>query len=140
METHLIDTPCMTIDQFVEYYNSHNFKGQMFDKDGKFNHNYNNYKKTGLIAKIFEDHWKDYYLLNKDKVDKYRPNADYEINKVIDCFNQNCKCQYLNVQKREFVHVQKWEYTYARFWSEIMEESESKIPLVRYDLPFMINT
>ena len=89
METHLIDTPCMTIDQFVEYYNSHNFKGQMFDKDGKFNRNYNNYKKTGLIAKIFEDHWEDYYLLNKDKVDKYRPNADYEINKVIDCFNQN---------------------------------------------------
>ena len=89
IKTNIIETPCITKEQLIEYYNSHSFKGQLFDEHGNFNPNYNNYKKTGTIAKIFEDHWDNYYLLNQEKVDKYRPNANHEINKVIDCYNQN---------------------------------------------------
>ena len=64
----------------------------MFNSDGSINTKYNSNKKTGVIDQIFEDHWDNFYLLNKDIVDKYRPNAPFEIQKVIDCHNKDLGC------------------------------------------------
>ena len=61
----------------------------MFHSDGSVNPNYNSFKKTGIIAQIFEDHWNYVYFNNKNIIDLYRPNANKEINKIIDCYNKN---------------------------------------------------
>ena len=45
-----------------------------------------------LFPKIFEDNWEDFYNTNKELVDKYRPNADFEISKIIDCMNKDLSC------------------------------------------------
>ena len=62
---------------------------------------YNNFNKHGdficdptktnpnIIAHIFEDNWDNYYLKFKSWVDKYKPNANDEVNKMIDCYNKN---------------------------------------------------
>ena len=39
-----------------------------------------------------EDHWENYYNLNKEKVNKYRTNANKEILKIINCYNKNLGC------------------------------------------------
>ena len=61
-----------------------------FDKDGFIiMENDLNYKTTGIIAKIFEDHWDTYYSKYKDIIELKRSNANKEIHKVIDCANHN---------------------------------------------------
>lgn len=64
--------------------------------DSKFDDNGNiimensaNYKHTGIIAKIFEDHFNEYYNSYKETIDKLRPNAREEVQKIIDCANHN---------------------------------------------------
>ena len=61
----------------------------MFYSDGSLNPKYNSFKKTGTIAQIFDDHWDSVYFKFKDIIDFYRPNADSEINKIIDCYNKD---------------------------------------------------
>ena len=78
--------------EFLEYYNSRTFNANCFNEDGSLNKKYNSFKSTGIIASIFEDHWKGVYLSNKDIIDKYRSNAVIEIQKIIDCYNNNLGC------------------------------------------------
>ena len=79
-------------NQFLEFYNSRTYNANCFNEDGSLNKNYNSSKTTGVIASIFEDHWEQVYLNNKDLIDKYRPNAPQEIQKIIDCYNKNLGC------------------------------------------------
>ena len=59
-----------------------------FDEDGFIiMENNSNYKSTGIISKIFEDHWDNYYSKYKVTLDKTRPNANKEVNKIISCSN-----------------------------------------------------
>ena len=59
-----------------------------FDKDGYIiMKNKKNYKKTGIVARILEDKWNDFYKKYKDKLDIIRPNANEEVKKVIACAN-----------------------------------------------------
>ena len=53
----------------------------MFKADGSINPKYNSFKKTGIIAQIFEDYWDIVYSKYGDAIDKYRPNANKEIKK-----------------------------------------------------------
>ena len=92
IKVHQIDKMYITEEQFIKYIIDHNYNDNMFDCDGKLNPNYNSFKKTGTIANILEDHWDEYYILNKDKIEKYRSNANNEISKVIDCHNKNLGC------------------------------------------------
>lgn len=78
--------------EFLEFYNSRTLNANCFNPDGSLNKNYNSFKSTGIIASIFEDHWEDTYLKNKSLIDKYRPNATIEIQKIIDCANKNLGC------------------------------------------------
>ncbi len=64
----------------------------MFKSNGSLNPKYNSFKKTGIIASIFEDHWDLVYSENKELIDKFRPNANKEIKKIIDCYNKNLGC------------------------------------------------
>ena len=79
-------------NEFLEFYNSRTYNANCFNEDGSLNKNYNSFKTTGVIASIFEDHWESTYLANKDIIDKYRPNAACEIQKIIDCYNKNLGC------------------------------------------------
>ena len=45
-----------------------------------------NYKSTGIIAKIFNDHWENYYSRYHERLNAIRCNAD---KKVIDCSLHN---------------------------------------------------
>lgn len=83
---------CVPLNVFKDYYLTHNYNENMFNSDGSINTNYNSSKKTGVIAQIFEDHWDCFYLENKEMIEKYRPNAPMEIQKVIDCHNKNLGC------------------------------------------------
>lgn len=78
--------------EFLDFFNSRTFNANYFNEDGSLNKNYNSFKSTGIIASIFEDHWDSTYLSNKQLIDKYRPNANKEIHKIIDCFNKNLGC------------------------------------------------
>ncbi len=78
--------------EFLEFYNSRTYSANCFNDDGSLNKNYNSFKTTGIIATIFEDHWEQTYLANKHLIDKFRPNAPLEIQKVIDCYNKNLGC------------------------------------------------
>ena len=78
--------------EFLDFYNSRTYTANCFNEDGSLNKNYNSFKSTGVIASIFEDHWHKTYLDNKDIIDKYRPNAYIEIQKIIDCSNKNLGC------------------------------------------------
>ena len=64
----------------------------MFQKDGSLNKNYNSFKKSGIIANIFEEHWEKTYHDNQQVIDLYRPNANREVKKIIDCYNKNLGC------------------------------------------------
>lgn len=83
---------CVPLNIFKDYYLTHNYNENMFNSDGSINPNYNSSKKTGVIAQVFEDHWDCFYLENKEMIEKYRPNAPIEIQKVIDCHNKNLGC------------------------------------------------
>lgn len=78
--------------EFLEFYNSRTYNANCFNTDGSLNKNYNSFKKTGLISSIFEDHWQSTYIANKNVIDSYRPNANTEIKKIIDCANKNLGC------------------------------------------------
>ena len=86
--------PMLKIEEteFLNYFNSRTYNDNMFNQDGSLNKNYNSFKKTGTIAKILEEHW---YVLEpsiKANISKYRPYADKEIHKVIDCYNKDLGC------------------------------------------------
>ena len=73
---------------FYNFFLEHQFDENMFNKNGHINPNYNSFKKTGLIVTIFQDHWDIVYHNNKENIDLYRPQANKEINKIIDCHNK----------------------------------------------------
>lgn len=75
--------------EFINYLLSKEYNENMFNEDGSLNKQYNSFKKTGIIASIFEEHWNEVYNSNKDLIDKYRPNANKEVNKIIDCYNKD---------------------------------------------------
>ena len=77
---------------FLDFYNSRTYNANCFNDDGSLNKNYNSFKSTGIIAQIFEDHWDSTYLANKQLIDKFRPNAPIEVQKIIDCYNKNLGC------------------------------------------------
>ncbi|MBR3571294.1 MAG: transposase, partial [Mycoplasmataceae bacterium] len=87
-----ISRVCVGINEFKDYYLNHNYSDNMFNIDGTLNKNYNSSKKTGTIAQIFEDHWNNITFDEKQEILKYRPNADKEIQKIIDCHNKNLGC------------------------------------------------
>ena len=96
----------MTLDDFKFLYLSNNYNENMFKSDGSLNSNYNSFKKTGDIAQIFEDHWDSVYAKHKDTIDKYRPNAQIEVQKIIDCHNKNLGCSVYQCPKcHDFVFV-----------------------------------
>lgn len=78
--------------EFIEFYTSRNYDANCFNADGSLNKNYNSFKRTGTLATILEDHWETFYEKNKEIVDLYRPNANKEVHKVIDCFNKDLGC------------------------------------------------
>lgn len=78
--------------KFLDFYNSRTFNANCFNDDGSLNKNYNSKKVTGTIAQVFEDHWDKFYTSNKALIDKYRPNADKEVHKIIDCYNKDLGC------------------------------------------------
>lgn len=78
------------IDQFNTWAKRHIFDESKFDEDGfLITENNHNYKSTGVIASIFENHWNSYYAKYKNTLDILRPNADKEVHKIIDCSNHN---------------------------------------------------
>ena len=79
-------------NDFLGFYNSRTYNANCFNDDGSLNKNYNSFKTTGVIASIFEDHWDSTYKANKSTIDIFRPNADNEIHKIIDCFNKDLGC------------------------------------------------
>ncbi len=77
----------MDITQFNFWAKDHILDDSRFDNNGYIiTENSYNY---GIIAKIFEDHWNNYYAKYKNILDILRPNADKEVHKVIDCANHN---------------------------------------------------
>ena len=78
--------------EFLDFYNSRTYNANCFNDDGSLNKNYNSFKSTGIIAQIFEEHWDSTYLANKQLIDKFRPNAPIEVQKIIDCYNKNLGC------------------------------------------------
>ena len=87
-----ISRVCVGINEFKDYYLNNNYNDNMFKLDGSLNPNYNSSKKTGTIAQIFEEHWNNIPFDVKQEILKYRPNADKEIQKIIDCYNKNLGC------------------------------------------------
>lgn len=80
----------MNINQFNNWAKNHILDDSKFDDNGDIiTENSYNYKSTGIIAKIFEDHWNDYYAKYKNTLDILRPNANDEVNKIIDCSFHN---------------------------------------------------
>lgn len=82
----------MKLDDFITYFLNNEYPEGAFTSDGQINPNYNSFKKTGLIAEIFEDHWDNYYTLHKSDVDNFRRNAPFEVKKIIDCHNKSLGC------------------------------------------------
>lgn len=106
IKEHKINCVCVSQSEFINYINDHNYNENMFTLDGKINQEYNNFKNTGLIAQIFDDHFEKYYLLNKEIIDKYRPNAYDEITKIINCYNKNLGCSVYECPNcHEFIFV-----------------------------------
>ena len=80
----------MNITQFNSWAKNNLTDDSKFDNDGFIiMENNNNFKSTGIIANIFEDHFDNYYSKYKLTLDKFRPNAFNEVHKVIDCANHN---------------------------------------------------
>ena len=87
-----IDKPCISEQEFIEFMLERNYNENMFNKDGTLNKNYNSFKVTGVISTILEDHSNEFFNKYGKQIDKYRPNAYTEIQKVIDCHNKNLGC------------------------------------------------
>lgn len=83
---------CVDEKEFISFFLNNSYDENMFKSDGSLNKNHNSFKKTGIIAQILEENWDRCYSEHKDEVDKYRSNADKEINKVIDCYNKDLGC------------------------------------------------
>lgn len=80
----------LDINQFNIWAKKHIKDDSKFDDNGFIiTENNFNYKSTGIISKIFEDHWDNYYSKYKTTLDKLRPNANEEVHKIIDCSNHN---------------------------------------------------
>ena len=80
----------MNINNFNPWAKKHILDENKFDNDGFIiMENDSNYKSTGIISKIFEDHWENYYDKYKSIIDNTRPNAPKEITKIINCSNHN---------------------------------------------------
>ena len=79
----------VTLDFFKTFCLPKTYDENMFKSDGSINPKYNSFKKTGVIAQIFEDYWDIVYSKYGDVIDKYRPNANKEIKKIIDCKNKD---------------------------------------------------
>ncbi len=80
----------MNILQFNNWAKSNIVDENKFDDNGFIiMDNADNYKSTGIISQIFENHWHSYYSKYKKVVDKKRPNANKEVHKIIDCHNHN---------------------------------------------------
>lgn len=78
------------INIFNEWAKNHIMDDSRFDNEGfLIMENNFNYKSTGIISKILEDHWDEYYSKYKDTIDRIRPNANKEVTKVINCSNHN---------------------------------------------------
>ena len=88
----MIDKPCISEQEFIEFMLERNYNENMFNKDGTLNKNYNSFKVTGVISTILEDHSNEFFNKYGKQIDKYRPNAYTEIQKVIDCHNKNLGC------------------------------------------------
>lgn len=89
---HNVNHVCVSLNQFKDYYLEHNYNENMFNSDGTLNNKYNSFKKAGTIAEIFEDWWNKIPANEKNIILKYRQNAEFEINKIIDCNNKNLGC------------------------------------------------
>ena len=86
----MIDTKHLDINNFNTWAKKHIFDENRFDGDGYIIiENNSNHKTTGIIAKIFEDHWDAYYSKYKNTIDLKRNNADKEVHKIINCANHN---------------------------------------------------
>lgn len=79
----------MITNEAIEFFLKYEGNENMFNSDGSINPNYNSFKVTGTLAKIYEDWFPILYEERKLDIDYYRPNAPKEIEKVIDCHNKN---------------------------------------------------
>ena len=89
---HGITNVCVSVNEFKEFFLDNNYNDNMFNPVGTLNKDYNSFKRTGTIAQIFEDHWNNIPFSEKQIILKYRPNADDEVKKIIDCHNKNLGC------------------------------------------------
>lgn len=75
------------LHQFNVWAKEHIVDENRFDDNGLIiMENNKNYKTTGIISKIFEEHWNTSEFSH---IIKYRPNSDKEIKKIINCSNHN---------------------------------------------------
>ena len=80
----------MNINTFNTWAKNHILDENKFDNDGYIiMENDSNFKSTGIISKIFENHWDSFYSKYKVTIDLKRPNAPKEIDKIINCSNHN---------------------------------------------------
>ena len=76
--------------EFNNWAKDHIFDENKFDNDGNvIMENESSYKTTGIISKIFRDWWDTFYTKYKYTINLKRPNANDEVNKIIDCSFHN---------------------------------------------------
>lgn len=77
----------MDINQFNCWNKNHIYDASRFDNKGFIiSENNHNYKSTGIIASVFQEHWEPYYLKYKNTLS---PTVNKEVLKIIDCSNHN---------------------------------------------------
>ena len=80
----------MNITQFNSWAKTNIVNENKFDNNGFIiMDNNKNYKSTGVIAKIFNDHWDLYYSKYHKRLNEIRLNSDKEVKKVINCSLHN---------------------------------------------------
>lgn len=80
----------MDINNFNTWAKKNIVDENRFDKDGYIiMENEQDYKSTGIIAHIFQDHWGIFYSKYQLQLDELRPNSNTEVQKIIDCSNHN---------------------------------------------------
>ena len=80
----------IAVEKFNEWAKEHCLSESMFDNNGNIiMKNKNDYKSTGIIARILEDKCGLYYSKFHTIIDIKRPNAPTEVQKIIDCANKN---------------------------------------------------
>ena len=80
----------MDIVEFNSWARNYIVDENKFDDNGFIiMENNKNYKSTGIIAKIFKDHWSKFYSNCKNSLAINRPNADKEVHKMINCSLHN---------------------------------------------------